>query len=76
MLCIWCFQQRQGWHSRLGAACLQRQAARVRPTERAGSLQQLQGGAQRAGLDEYLYYLAFKDEQDLQEQFRQWGYIS
>jgi hypothetical protein len=25
---------------------------------------------------EYLYYLAFKDEQDLQEQFRQWGYIS
>jgi hypothetical protein len=25
---------------------------------------------------EYLFYLAFKDEQDLQEQFRQWGYIS
>ena len=25
---------------------------------------------------EYLFYLAFKDEQGLQEQFRQWGYIN
>jgi hypothetical protein len=24
---------------------------------------------------EYLFYLAFKDDQSLQEQFRQWGYI-
>ncbi|WP_417912996.1 DUF2442 domain-containing protein [Candidatus Electronema sp. TJ] len=24
---------------------------------------------------EYLYYLAFKDDPALQEQFRQWGYI-
>lgn len=25
---------------------------------------------------EYLYYLAFKDDPALQEQFRQWGYAS
>ena len=25
---------------------------------------------------EYLFYLAFKDDPDLQEQFRAWGYIS
>jgi hypothetical protein len=25
---------------------------------------------------EYLYYLAFKDDPALQEQFRQWGYIN
>ncbi len=25
---------------------------------------------------EYLFYLAFKDEPDLQEQFKTWGYIA
>lgn len=32
----------------------------------------------KSGLDlasEYLFYLAFKEERDLQPQFRQWGYI-
>jgi len=25
---------------------------------------------------EYLYFLAFKDEPDLQEKFKKWGYVT